>query len=248
MPVEREQIGACTLYRGDCFDVVPELGRSIVDIVITDPPFSVPVKYHDADGDFPRSWGDLAVMEPYFATWFTHLRQICRYDHQVYICCDATTYPVFYKAAMGRWTRSHMLVWYKPTGRRGTGWKHAYELVLHLSTVHTTYNPTFRQDVIGIMPVRTLERQHPAEKPGALCEFLLEASVPTHTTVLDTHMGSGTTGIAAVKCGKQFIGIEIERHFFDIACQRITDAYAQPDLFVSQPTRPAQQALFAGGR
>jgi site-specific DNA-methyltransferase (adenine-specific)/modification methylase len=60
-------------------------------------------------------------------------------------------------------------------------------------------------------------------------------------------MGSGTTGIACVQAGRDFTGIEIEPRYFDIACQRITDAYAQPDLFVPQPTRPQQQALFTGG-
>jgi DNA modification methylase len=53
-------------------------------------------------------------------------------------------------------------------------------------------------------------------------------------------MGSGTTGVAAVKLGRKFIGIEIEPKYFDIACRRIGEALAQPDFFI-EPPKPAEQ-------
>ena len=57
--------------------------------------------------------------------------------------------------------------------------------------------------------------------------------------VADPFMGSGTTGVACAKLGRKFIGIEIEPRYFDIACRRIEQAYAQADLFVEQP-KPAE--------
>ena len=58
-------------------------------------------------------------------------------------------------------------------------------------------------------------------------------------------MGSGTTGVACVKLGRKFIGIEIDSKYFDIACRRIADAYKQPDLFVPKPSpSPVQIPLF----
>ena len=59
-------------------------------------------------------------------------------------------------------------------------------------------------------------------------------------TILDPFMGSGTTGVAAVKLGRKFIGIEIEEKYFSIACRRISQALAQPDMFV-EPPKPAKQ-------
>ena len=56
-------------------------------------------------------------------------------------------------------------------------------------------------------------------------------------------MGSGSTGVAAVKLGRKFIGIEIEPRYFDIACKRISDALKQPDMFIERPTPPKQEAL-----
>ena len=198
-----------TIYHGDCREVLAELPPSVADLVITDPPFSVPVKYEDADGVYPRSWGDLVVMEPFFREVLSGIRRATKDTGQVYVCCDDESYPVFFKAAYSLWPQSHMLVWYKPTGRRGRGWMHSYELVLHLRTPHSEYAEGFRQDVIGIMPVRTLNREHPAEKPGDLWTFLGEG-MPTRdrtTTVLDPFLGGGSSLRWAKDRGFRAIGI-----------------------------------------
>ena len=50
-------------------------------------------------------------------------------------------------------------------------------------------------------------------------------------TILDPYMGSGTTGVACANLGRKFIGIEIERKYFDIACERIDNAYRQKRMF-----------------
>ena len=71
-----------------------------------------------------------------------------------------------------------------------------------------------------------------------------KASLPTET-VLDPFMGSGTTGIACVKMGRKFIGIEIEPKYFDIACKRIEDAYRQGDMFRPEPAKAEQLAMLA---
>lgn len=57
--------------------------------------------------------------------------------------------------------------------------------------------------------------------------------LPDAQTILDPFMGSGTTGVACVKTGRRFIGIEIEPKYFNIAVQRIKAALAQPDMFVA---------------
>ena len=62
-------------------------------------------------------------------------------------------------------------------------------------------------------------------------------------TILDPFMGSGTTGVAAVKLGRKFIGIEIDARYFDIACRRIEDAAKQPDMFIASAPKPLQGGL-----
>lgn len=211
-----------TIYHSDCREVLPQLPRKWANLVIADPPFSVPVKYHDTEGVHPRSWGDLIVMEPFFEQVFTQIRDAISDAGQVYVCCDATTYPVFFKVAYSRWMRSQMIVWYKPTGRHGNGWRHSHELILHAATPHTAYSDAFNQDVIGIMPVRTLNREHPAEKPGALWDFLMEA-VPDRGAVrlIDPFLGSGGTLLRAKQAGAKAIGIDCEERCCEIAANRL---------------------------
>jgi site-specific DNA-methyltransferase (adenine-specific) len=211
-----------TLYHGDCRDVLPQLHPRSIDLVMTDPPFSVPVRYHDGEGTHPRSWGDLLVMEPFFGEVFRALRRVVKDDGHVYICCDGDTYPVFYKATYALWPQSQMIVWYKPTGRRGRGWMHSYELVLHLRSPETNYAAGFRQDVIGIMPVRTLSRQHPAEKPGELWAHLAEGVArPAPYTVLDPFGGGGGLAVWAKAAGLRAILVEIEERYCEIAARRL---------------------------
>lgn len=72
-------------------------------------------------------------------------------------------------------------------------------------------------------------REHPTQKPVELMRWCLQFAKGQY--ILDPYMGSGTTGVAAVKEGRTFIGIEIEAEYFEAALKRIKDAYAQPDLF-----------------
>jgi site-specific DNA-methyltransferase (adenine-specific) len=69
--------------------------------------------------------------------------------------------------------------------------------------------------------------QHPTQKPLALMEFLVKSYSDEGDTVIDPFMGSGTTGVAALQNNRRFIGIEKERQYFDVACQRIRQAYTE---------------------
>lgn len=83
--------------------------------------------------------------------------------------------------------------------------------------------------------------EHPAPFPLELPMRILETI--SAGTILDPFMGSGTTGVAAVKLGRKFIGIEIEEKYFAITCRRIGEALKQPDLFIEKPKPAIQEVL-----
>lgn len=87
--------------------------------------------------------------------------------------------------------------------------------------------------------------EHPTQKPLELMLWCL-THVPSAKTVIDPFMGSGTTGVACAKRGLAFTGIERHEPYFNIACERIRKAYAQPDMFVSteRAPEPKQEAMF----
>jgi site-specific DNA-methyltransferase (adenine-specific) len=79
------------------------------------------------------------------------------------------------------------------------------------------------------------DRVHPTQKPVGVMDWCLKQLPKETETILDPFMGSGTTGVACVKLGRKFIGIELDPKYFDIACKRIEEAYKQPDLFIERP-------------
>jgi site-specific DNA-methyltransferase (adenine-specific) len=85
------------------------------------------------------------------------------------------------------------------------------------------------------------KRHHPSQKPEALMHWCL--SFINGETIMDPYMGAGATGVAAVKLGRKFVGIEIEPGYFDVACKRISNALARPDMFVEAPKPAKQEAM-----
>jgi hypothetical protein len=73
---------------------------------------------------------------------------------------------------------------------------------------------------------------HPTQKPVGVMEWAINHLPAATAVILDPFMGSGTTGVAAVRMGRKFIGIEREPKYFDVACERIRAAQAQQRLFV----------------
>jgi len=83
----------------------------------------------------------------------------------------------------------------------------------------------------GFIKQRPEKRFHPTQKPLALMEWVVQNYTSPSATVLDPFMGSGTTGVACVKTGRDFIGIEIDKAYFEIAQKRIEEAQLQMRLF-----------------
>ena len=110
-------------------------------------------------------------------------------------------------------------------------WKPSFELVY---IIGRQWEGRRGEGVISGPTMITWEsagRDHPHQKPEWLMAHFIER-IPTAKTILDPFMGSGTTGVAAVQMGRDFIGIEREERYFDIACRRIEQAQRQGDLFI----------------
>jgi site-specific DNA-methyltransferase (adenine-specific) len=80
------------------------------------------------------------------------------------------------------------------------------------------------------------ETAHPTQKPLALMRWCIDRlCLAAGSMILDPYVGSGTSGVAALRAGHSFIGCEIHEPYFDIACRRIEAAQRQADLFVRLP-------------
>lgn len=229
--MRKVQIGAATLYEGDCLEIMPTLGK--VDAVVTDPPYGI--KQDCGFGGFGRfgGVGKKIKRREYEGNWDLERPPA---ECFVLILRAASLHIIWggnyfsdYLPVSGKW-----LWWDKcqtmPTYGDG---EMAWTSIPGVAPKKFVYNNS------GLM-AREKDRVHPTQKPVEVMRWCL-GFLPSAQTILDPFMGSGTTGVACARMGRRFIGIEKEPRYFDIACKRIEQAYAQPDLFVPQPQPVMEQ-------
>jgi len=220
----KEVIGDCTLYLGDCMDILPTLGK--VDAVVTDPPYGI----GEAAGK-NGSRSNLAIAKDYG----NHRWDDKPAEDAIALCVDvAKQCVVFGGNYYSLPPTSCWLVWDKENGANDfadceLAWTN---LPIAVRRIRYMWN--------GMLRANGEKRgDHPTQKPIGVMRWCVDF---TTGTVCDPFMGSGTTGVACVQLGRKFIGIEISEEYFEIACSRIRQAYNQPDLFRNQdkPDDPTQ--------
>ncbi len=208
---EKVTIGNCELWHGDCREVLPLLPP--VDLVLTDPPYGVGLEYESFSdtedaateiGVFAVEWG-IANSKRCVVTPGTRIA--FNYPKPTEIGC--LYFPA--GAGMSRWgfTCFQPILFYgkdpDPPTRKRPNSRSSTEI--------------------------SEKNGHPCPKPAKMMLWLVDRASVIGESVLDPFMGSGSTAIACINLGRSFVGIERERKYFDIACRRIEQAYAQPRLF-----------------
>lgn len=245
-----------TLHQGDCLEILPTLGK--VDAVITDPPYGTTACAWDSVIPFAPMWeGVRHVLKPrgaavFFASqpftsalvmsnpgWYRHQwvwrkpmgtnylnanRDPLKNHEDVVVFADG--YPT-----------------YRPQRRNGKPYRATRGAVgdfIRDKTVSgwNTISHGGRFPVSVIDFDQAQRNDHPTQKPVDLLRYLVRTYTNPGETVLDFTMGSGTTGVACILEGRNFIGIELDEGYFKIAERRIADAAAQPRLIVDVPAMP----------
>lgn len=230
--------GRHVIYCADCLTVLPHLTG--VDAVVTDPPYFLPATHYNTRSRTFRSLSDLSILNHFFQVLFEGCNVALRNDGAMYCFCDGQSYPVFFATAYPFFRKLRPLIWDKVTSFNGYAWRHQHELILFCEREETDKIPTGDGDIISLRCVPIDDREHLAEKPIELIGKLLEKC---GQTILDPFTGSGTTGVACVRTGRRFIGIEIEPKYCAIARDRMERELAQPCLPTLEPERATQEVL-----
>ena len=218
-------IGNCTLYNGSSTEILPQLGE--IDTIVSDPPYGMSYtqsSYRKHDRSEKIAGDDT----PDLLRWTTDIEV----KHSKYIFC--------------RWDNLYdvrkpksLITWVKNNWGIGDVWHgHGRQTEVILFYNHKEHSWPFKRpsDVI-ICPI-TGNKNHPTEKPVQLMMTIVSW---THGTVVDPFMGSGSTGVASVKTGRPFIGIELNEGYFETACKRIEEAQKQGGLWNPQKEFPQEQ-------
>jgi site-specific DNA-methyltransferase (adenine-specific) len=226
--MRKEEIGAATLYLADAFDIMPTLGE--VECIITDPPYDARTHAN------ARSLRDRKLVPTIDFDCFTE-------EQFIEFCRNAVTQAKRWVVMSCAWRHAAELeraglplvrfgIWLKLdsapqfTGDRpGAGWE-------AIAILHREGRKRWNGGGHHAVWVCSVERgEHPTQKPLTLLLDWVKKFTDEGETVLDPFMGSGTTGVASLKLGRKFIGIEKRVDYFEIACRRIEAVHRQRNLF-----------------
>jgi DNA modification methylase len=224
-------IGDCTLYLGDCLEILPTLGK--VDAVVTDPPYGVDLGSDPTHRIGNRPYVGFNDTPDYVQEVAVWVIERCVGHARSVVVTPGTRCAWLYPQP------DELGAIYFPAGAGFSRWGFTCSQPI-LFYGKDPYMPRNKKPNSVACTETSEKNGHPCPKPIRLMKWLVERSTLPTDTVLDPFMGSGTTGVACAKMGRKFIGIELEPRYFDIACKRIEDAYAQPDLFVPAPEKPVQ--------
>jgi len=233
------------LMLGDCLERMKEIPDGSVDMVLTDPPYGTTACKWDSVIPFEPMWEQLkrvtkkngaivmtasqpftsalvmsnVKMFKYCWVWDKVNRPTGHLNAKRMPLRQTEDVAVFCKGAS---TYNPQMTQGKPYTATGSKRSQNYGSQVKSTTICAD-GLRYPRDLLKISADErgTVGRIHPTQKPVALMEYLIRTYTNEGETVLDFTMGSGTTGVAAKNLGRNFIGIEMDEAYFDIAKQRI---------------------------
>lgn len=223
------------LWHGDCLSLMENIPDKSVDAVIVDPPYGISYQSHMRTKS--KRFPVIANDDKPFIDFIDHIPRILRETGCVLIFTRWDIQNVFMTKLeeIGMPTRS-IIIWNKQVHGMGNlkqEFGRSYENII-FSTNKLFEFPNKRPiDIISYPRVSSEKLVHSNEKPVTLLGMLIKYVTKEQDTILDCMMGSGSTGVAAVKTNRKFIGIEIDNNYFEIAKRRINREliYNQMSLF-----------------
>jgi len=205
--IEPVKIGRAELYLGDCQPILEEWkleGRTF-DACCTDPPYGIGIAANPVRQKHEKlDWDDAPPSDDSIA--------------QCIAMAD--------KAIIWGGNYFHL-----PPTQRILVWDKMQPADFSLAMLEMAWTNLSGPAKMHRQSVTSYAKDHPTQKPDRLMKWCLNF-LPDAQTILDPFMGSATTGVAAVQMGRDFIGIEREPKYFEIACRRIEDAQRQGDMFI----------------
>lgn len=212
------------LLLGDCLDLLTTLPDNSIDCIVTDPPYGI--RYLSRSRALPlvRIANDneraYATLDKALAIAYHKLK----HNRHLYIFTNWQAYIPMAAIVAKYFTLKNVLIWEKNNQTRGDlagNYGYQYEMILYAHKGRRELWGRRDSNILQFRKVPDYYMYHPTEKPVPLLEYLITKSTLPREMVLDMFMGSGSTCLAAKRTNRNYIGIEIESVFFEIAQARV---------------------------
>jgi DNA modification methylase len=210
----------CILYNADCLDISKQMPDNSVDLVITDPPYGVRKK---------EKWDDKIYFLNSIENWLKEYYRVSKLG-VIWFCADIMIPEIMRITSKNNIVFHRLLIWNKPPGSQYTGamrnkiWYSIEPILVFLKNENLTKIKNIQNYSYASFDARTIPQKkynHPTVKPTNLMEWLIKHYSEEGHIILDPFMGSGTTGVACKNLNRNFIGIELNPEYCEMAKQRI---------------------------
>jgi site-specific DNA-methyltransferase (adenine-specific)/modification methylase len=225
-----------SIVQGDCFDLIKEVKTNTIDLILTDPPYNLAkhstgnIKFEwreDVNNDIAE-W-DKKEIEP--AKIADELIRVLKPDGNLFIFCSYNLIGKWYDALDHKFDATNFFVWHKtnPTPKFfKNGFLNSCEIMLCCWNKKHKWNFSNQKDMhnffessICSSPERLKSPKHPTQKPVKLLEHIIKIASNEHDTVFDPFMGVASTGVAALKNSRKFVGIELVEEYYKASENRL---------------------------
>ena len=213
------------LYQGDCLEIMGGIKDKSVDLIVTDPPYLMNYqsnrrKKEDRFDKIKNDKGNYMLIQDYLE----ECHRIMKDNTAIYCFCSWHNIDFFKNEFEKHFKLKNILVWNK--NNHGTGdlkgsYAPKHEFILFGHKGRTLLKEKRIADVIDCPKISSNKLTHPTEKPQDLLEIFIKQSSDEGSIIFDGFMGTGSCGIAAKKLNRNFIGIELDEKYFNIAKDRL---------------------------
>ncbi len=238
-----EQLGNIKLYNADCMEVMKTISDKSIDLVVTDPPYKVTSR--GCSGSMGGYWsGNLAKSGNIFKhnsisckEYLPEFYRVLKDKSICYVMCNNTNLQeIINEGSRVGFKFVKSLIWEKGNKICGRYYMGCFEyILLFRKGGDRPINNCGTPDILKV-PIKKLKDKqgnnlHDTEKPINLMKILIENSSNIGDTILDPFLGIGATGIAAAHTNRNFIGIELDQDYYEMAKKRLINHQKQLTLF-----------------
>lgn len=243
------------LICGDSRDVIKRIPDNSIDFILTDPPYNIgkhstgniPLPGRSAMNNDVAAW-DWVDFHP--EEWVEDFIRILKPTGNLFIFTTYNQIGKWYDLLDHRYDATNFMIWHKTNPAPKifqAGFLNSCEMVYTCWNKKHTWNfisqaemHNFIESPICMRPERLSDPKHPAQKPVAILKKMIQIASNPGDIVFDPFMGVGSTGVAALALDRKFIGVELDKTYYQAARMRIDNNITQgqnvPDGCLCEPT------------